>query len=321
MHHAPRFAASFGFVSFLVACACACSSGLPPEAAPKATPIEQSDLGETCPLIGPVCPNCASATGSDFCPKGYCASGSTSLNGYCSAKCDDLPCPSGYECIDAKIVQALSPDPSGPAKKLCMRKPEVVAPVQPKCGDAKVDPGETCDDGNTKDTDACNASCTRANPPRVKVDMLWQQVASVTQPAATPGLIDALIAGPVFPMVPICNSVDAVRDSQSPGEVTLYFVLCSPDGAKLTVDMAFPDVGRTLLATTLSNVRFRDADSVSYSTVERVSRDSFVEVEAPIQSGSGIKGRISILRLIQFPRGGGNYIRINGSFEVVPRIL
>jgi cysteine-rich repeat protein len=36
------------------------------------------------------------------------------------------------------------------------------APKPPKCGDGKVDPGESCDDGNTMDGDSCLGTCLNA---------------------------------------------------------------------------------------------------------------------------------------------------------------
>src|SRR5215208_2737011 len=42
------------------------------------------------------------------------------------------------------------------AQGVCIRDEET-------CGNAKVDPGEACDDGNTIDTDGCNKDCSSTN--------------------------------------------------------------------------------------------------------------------------------------------------------------
>src|SRR5262245_744119 len=37
--------------------------------------------------------------------------------------------------------------------------PKKAAPTKARCGNGRVDPGETCDDGNTKDGDYCPSNC------------------------------------------------------------------------------------------------------------------------------------------------------------------
>lgn len=67
----------------------------------------------------------------------------------------------------------------------------------PRCGDDNVDPGETCDDGNTTAGDGCNAECKLETPTAFRADTL------------------ALISPRIVVDVPIAGCKDLTQDGVS----------------------------------------------------------------------------------------------------------
>lgn len=134
-----------------------CSSSPAATTAPPAGPneadlpaISADQLGGTC--AAGTTPGKRALFSSGTCASGFCLVDATNgLDAYCSADCGKVRCPAAYRCepID---------DGDQGAKKACVADP-------PVCGDAIVQRGEACDDGNTAGNDECAADCLKKNNP------------------------------------------------------------------------------------------------------------------------------------------------------------
>lgn len=128
---------------------------------------------------------------------------------YCTADCTKVGCLDGWECVDA----------AGDGVKVCLKEVAV-------CGDARMQPDETCDDGNTYERDGCSADCKKRHGAQLVVEKLT--IGGTTSTAA-------------FTTLPEANdNGSAAVDAISSVAFRLKFILAGDAAGRLIFEMEMP---------------------------------------------------------------------------------
>jgi cysteine-rich repeat protein len=139
------------------------SAGLPPCEAPAAAVCGNNDIevGEACDGGNTTpCDGCSATCQLEFCGNGTkectedCDDNNTTDGDGCDSNCTPTGCGNGIvtspeECDEG----ALNGTPGSACGATC------VIAGGPRCGNSRVDPGETCDDNNTEACDGCSSAC------------------------------------------------------------------------------------------------------------------------------------------------------------------
>jgi cysteine-rich repeat protein len=91
------------------------------------------------------------------------------------------------------VVESTGPPPTSTGSESSGAASDSTGMPVPTCGDAIVDPGEDCDDGNDLDGDGCNADCTASGT--VVWDVVHPELGSVARGVAVGGDGSVAVAG------------------------------------------------------------------------------------------------------------------------------
>ncbi len=175
--------------------------------------IDAVQLGETCSAGCNPDEVCAIFVG-DRCPLEYCLIDTTGdlldLDPYCTSVCEPGECPAGYECQEVFSSSA-------GVDRACVAEPAV-------CGDAVVQRGEACDDGNTDGGDLCSADCLAVTEvATLTIDVTFK---ATVQGDGSPADIEQRIEQPVSQSGTECGQA-RITEPAANGTETWEIVLCS----------------------------------------------------------------------------------------------